>query len=152
MLGGYILLYPRARVITLVFIVFFFTIVELPAFVLLGVWFILDGVAGAVNAPGSEGVAYFAHIGGFVFGLRRSAPSRDAAPRRAAAPPPGSHERPRMRTAVLAIALVFIAGFAFLTVAAAFEQGVTAATVLSVFILVLLAVGIVGALRNPPGQ
>lgn len=55
-----------------------------------------------------------------------------------------------MRTAVLAAALVFIAGFAFLTVVAATEQGVTVATVLSVCILVLLAVGIVGALRNPP--
>jgi membrane associated rhomboid family serine protease len=68
-LGGYILLYPRARVITVIFVIFFFTIVELPAFVLLGVWFILDGVAGAINATGSEGVAYFAHIGGFLFGL-----------------------------------------------------------------------------------
>ncbi len=57
-----------------------------------------------------------------------------------------------MRTAVLAAALVFISGFAFLTVVAATEQGVTVATVLSVFILVLLAVGIVGALRNPPGR
>ena len=57
-----------------------------------------------------------------------------------------------MRTAVLATALVFIVGFAFLTVVAATEQGVTVATVLSVFILVLLAVGIVGALRNPPGR
>ena len=57
-----------------------------------------------------------------------------------------------MRTTVLAIALVFIAGFAFLTLAAAVEQGVTAATLISVFILVLLAVGIVGALRNPPGR
>ncbi len=56
------------------------------------------------------------------------------------------------RQAALLAALVFIAGFAFLTVAAALEQGVTAATVLSVFILVLLAVGIVGALRNPPGR
>ncbi len=55
-----------------------------------------------------------------------------------------------MRTAVLATALVFIAGFAFLTVVAATEQGVTVATVVAVFILVLLAVGIVGALRNPP--
>jgi hypothetical protein len=53
---------------------------------------------------------------------------------------------------VLGIALVFIAGFAFLTVAAAIEQGVTLASVISAFILVLLAVGIVGALRNPPGQ
>lgn len=68
-LGGYILLYPRARVITLIFIIFFFTIVEIPAGVLLGVWFVLDGLAGAINSAGSEGVAYFAHIGGFLFGL-----------------------------------------------------------------------------------
>ncbi len=72
-LGGYILLYPRARVITLIFIIFFFTIVELPALVLLGLWFLeqlwfgLAGLAGPVG--GSEGVAYFAHVGGFVFGL-----------------------------------------------------------------------------------
>jgi hypothetical protein len=57
-----------------------------------------------------------------------------------------------MRTTVLAVALAFIAGFAFLTVAAAIEQGVTAATIIAIFILVLLAVGIVGALRNPPGR
>ncbi|HXB17148.1 MAG TPA: hypothetical protein VNV44_15550 [Solirubrobacteraceae bacterium] len=55
-----------------------------------------------------------------------------------------------MRTIVLGVALVFIAGFAFLTVAAAVEQGVTVASIISAFILLLLAVGIVGALRNPP--
>jgi hypothetical protein len=54
------------------------------------------------------------------------------------------------RTLVLALALVFIAGFAFLTVAAAVEQGVTVASGISAFILLLLGVGIVGALRNPP--
>jgi hypothetical protein len=54
------------------------------------------------------------------------------------------------RTVVLAIALVFIAGFAFLTVVAAVEQGVTVASGISAFILLLLGVGIVGALRNPP--
>ncbi len=71
-LGGYILLYPRARVITVIFIIFFFTIVELPAMVLLGLWFLeqlLFGIAGAANPLGGEGVAYFAHIGGFLFGL-----------------------------------------------------------------------------------
>jgi predicted neutral ceramidase superfamily lipid hydrolase len=56
------------------------------------------------------------------------------------------------RQAVLLVALAFIAFFAFLTVAAAFEQGVTAATLISAFILLLLAIGIVGALRNPPRQ
>jgi hypothetical protein len=57
-----------------------------------------------------------------------------------------------MRTIVLGVALVFIAGFAFLTVVAAIEQGVTVASIISAFILLLLAVGIVGALRNPPPQ
>ncbi len=54
------------------------------------------------------------------------------------------------RLLVLAVALAFVAGFAFLTYAAVVEQGFSAGTVLSVFILVILAVGIVGALRNPP--
>ncbi|MCW3027494.1 MAG: hypothetical protein JWN81_705 [Solirubrobacterales bacterium] len=54
------------------------------------------------------------------------------------------------RRLVLAAALVFIAGFAFLTYRALADQGVTLWGLLSVFILVLLAVGIVGALRNPP--
>ena len=54
------------------------------------------------------------------------------------------------RLLVLAAALVFIGGFAFLTVSAISEQGITAAGVLSIFILILLAVGILGALRNPP--
>jgi hypothetical protein len=54
------------------------------------------------------------------------------------------------RLLVLIAALVFIAGFAFLTFAAVVEQGFTAASALSIFILLLLAVGIVGALRNPP--
>ncbi|HXD56085.1 MAG TPA: rhomboid family intramembrane serine protease [Solirubrobacteraceae bacterium] len=87
-LGGYILLYPRARVITLVFIVFFFTIVELPAVVLLGLWFLeqlwfgLAGLAGPL--AGAGGVAYFAHIGGFLFGL---AAIRAFAARRSPTPP-----------------------------------------------------------------
>jgi membrane associated rhomboid family serine protease len=71
-LGGYILLYPRARVLTLVFIVFFVTIVQVPAFLLLGFWFIEQlyfGSAGLATPLGSEGVAYFAHVGGFIFGL-----------------------------------------------------------------------------------
>jgi hypothetical protein len=54
------------------------------------------------------------------------------------------------RQVVLAVLLVFIAGFAFLTVTAISEQGFTLASLLSVLILALLAIGIVGALRNPP--
>ncbi|MBV9603836.1 MAG: rhomboid family intramembrane serine protease [Solirubrobacterales bacterium] len=72
-LGGYILLYPRARVLTLVFIILFFTVIELPALVVLGIWFIEQAVFGAANLTnptgGGGGVAYFAHVGGFAFGL-----------------------------------------------------------------------------------
>ena len=54
------------------------------------------------------------------------------------------------RVLVLGAALVFIAGLAFLTFRAIVEQGFTLASLVSIFILVLLAVGIVGALREPP--
>jgi membrane associated rhomboid family serine protease len=72
-LGGYIVLYPRARVLTLFFIILFFTVLEVPALIVLGLWFIEQAVFGAAglitptNAGG--GVAYFAHVGGFAFGL-----------------------------------------------------------------------------------
>jgi membrane associated rhomboid family serine protease len=72
-LGGYILLYPRARVLTVVFIILFFTVIELPAVWMLGIWFAEQAVFGAANLTnptgGGGGVAYFAHIGGFGFGL-----------------------------------------------------------------------------------
>jgi len=71
-LGGYLVLYPRARVLTLVFLIVFFTFLELPAIFFLVIWFgqqVLFGVVGLTNpAGGGGGVAYFAHIGGFVFG------------------------------------------------------------------------------------
>jgi membrane associated rhomboid family serine protease len=73
-LGGYIVLYPRARVLTLVFIIFLVTLLELPAVVVLGLWFLQQiyfGAAGLAAPTGGAGggVAYFAHIGGFAFGL-----------------------------------------------------------------------------------
>lgn len=72
-LGGYLLLYPRARVLTVIFIIFFFTIIELPAVLILGFWFLQQvafGAYGLTNPTGDGGgVAYFAHIGGFAFGL-----------------------------------------------------------------------------------
>lgn len=66
-LGGYALLFPRARVVTVIFIVFFFTLLELPALLVLGGWFLLQVLSASMDANG--GVAYFAHIGGFAFGL-----------------------------------------------------------------------------------
>src|SRR2546427_411108 len=68
-LGGYALLYPRARVVTLVFIIFFITVLELPALVVLGGWFLLQLLDAGQTHAGGGGVAYFAHIGGFLFGL-----------------------------------------------------------------------------------
>jgi rhomboid family protein len=72
-LGGYIVLYPRARVLTLIFLIIFFTFLELPAVLFLFIWFAQQAVFGAVgltNPSGNGGgVAYFAHVGGFVFGL-----------------------------------------------------------------------------------
>jgi membrane associated rhomboid family serine protease len=69
-LGGYALLYPRARVATLIFIVFFVTVLELPALLVLGSWFVLELLAsGQASGGASGGVAHFAHIGGFLFGL-----------------------------------------------------------------------------------
>src|SRR3954452_16601826 len=72
-LGAYLLLFPRARVITVIFIIFFFTIVELPAVVILGFWFVQQALFGyfglSHGGDTSGGVAYFAHVGGFIFGL-----------------------------------------------------------------------------------
>lgn len=71
-LGGYILLFPRARVTTLIFLGIFITFVQLPAIVVLLFWItlqILLGVSGLYSTMVDSGVAYFAHIGGFVAGI-----------------------------------------------------------------------------------
>jgi rhomboid family protein len=69
-LGGYALLYPRARVVTLVIIIIFITIIELPALLVLGLWFLFQLYDASQPIGGeSGGIAYFAHIGGFLFGL-----------------------------------------------------------------------------------
>jgi membrane associated rhomboid family serine protease len=70
-LGGYIVLYPRARVLTLIFLIVFFTFIELPAYFFLFIWFAQQAIFGAINLTdpaGGGGVAYFAHVGGFIFG------------------------------------------------------------------------------------
>jgi membrane associated rhomboid family serine protease len=72
-LGGYALLYPRARVLTAVF-VFFIFLVEIPALIMLGIWIFLQflpavGQLASPDVGAQGGVAYFAHIGGFLFGL-----------------------------------------------------------------------------------
>ncbi|HET7870738.1 MAG TPA: rhomboid family intramembrane serine protease [Actinomycetota bacterium] len=69
-LGAYLVLFPRARVYTLVFF-FFITAIELPAVAVLGLWFVLQlfsGVGSIGADVNSGGVAYWAHVGGFAFG------------------------------------------------------------------------------------
>lgn len=70
-LGAYLILYPRARVASLVPILFIFTLVEIPAFIYLLFWFFSQLYSGlfAVQGGGSSGIAWWAHIGGFVFGV-----------------------------------------------------------------------------------
>jgi membrane associated rhomboid family serine protease len=69
-LGAYLVFYPRARVTSLVFLGFFYQLVRIPAAIVLGLWFLLqlvDGI-GSLGPIQGGGVAFFAHIGGFVFG------------------------------------------------------------------------------------
>ncbi|MCW3980304.1 MAG: rhomboid family intramembrane serine protease [Candidatus Bathyarchaeota archaeon] len=69
-LGAYLLLYPRARIRTLVFIFYLVTIVAVPAFYYLGFWFLYQLLMGVVSLTGvASGVAFWAHIGGFVAGV-----------------------------------------------------------------------------------
>ena len=83
-LGAYFLLLPRARVLTLIF---FFILREIPAVLFLGAWFVLQLYLGGFSITHPEsggGVAFFAHIGGFVFGaltvylVRKRPPLRPA--------------------------------------------------------------------------
>jgi membrane associated rhomboid family serine protease len=72
-LAAYLVLFPWSRVDTVIFIVIFVTIVRIPALLLIGLWFVLqffDGVAALATVQQAQGgVAYFAHIGGFLAGL-----------------------------------------------------------------------------------
>jgi len=70
-LGAYVLLYPRAKGTTLIPIIIFFQIVELPAFLFLGLWFAIQIVSGLLSlgiGADAGGVAWWAHIGGFAVG------------------------------------------------------------------------------------
>ncbi len=70
-LGGYILLLPRAKVVTVIFVLIIF-IREFPAWIFLGVWFLFQLWAGGLSLVEPQqggGVAFFAHIGGFAFGM-----------------------------------------------------------------------------------
>ena len=73
-LGAYFLTYPQARVLTLVPIIIFIYLIELPAYFFLGFWFIMQFIQGSVHsldsaAAGTGGIAWWAHVGGFVAGV-----------------------------------------------------------------------------------
>jgi membrane associated rhomboid family serine protease len=79
-LGAYIFMFPKARVLTLIPIFIFIQIAELPAYIILGLWFVLqffNGIASLGYATaGMGGVAWWAHIGGFITGLLLVIPFR----------------------------------------------------------------------------
>lgn len=77
-MGGYFVLFPRARMVTLIPIFFFFQVISVPAVIFLALWFIVQFVQGlttmSINLGG--GVAWWAHIGGFVVGAFLLVPIR----------------------------------------------------------------------------
>ncbi|KPJ97670.1 MAG: hypothetical protein AMK71_12925 [Nitrospira bacterium SG8_35_4] len=70
-LGAYLLLFPRARVHTLIFLGFFVQVIRLPAVIVIGFWIVIQFLNGMVSAGSASqgGVAWFAHIGGFLVGI-----------------------------------------------------------------------------------
>lgn len=70
-MGAFMLFFPRAKIVTIVPIIFFFTLVNIPAFIYLGIWFFSQLYFGALTfGMGSAGgIAWWAHVGGFLFGI-----------------------------------------------------------------------------------
>jgi membrane associated rhomboid family serine protease len=89
-MGAYFVLYPQSRVLTLIPLIIFWEIIELPAIMLLGFWFLMQlfsagaiAVTASTGGAGSGGVAFMAHVAGFVVGMiavfvfrRRQRPER----------------------------------------------------------------------------
>lgn len=68
-MGGYLLLFPRARIDILFIFIIFFKVFTVPAWVMLGIWFGFQFFGGFTSVGGEGGVAYWAHIGGFLAGI-----------------------------------------------------------------------------------
>jgi membrane associated rhomboid family serine protease len=85
-MGAYLLLFPHARVVTLIPIVIFLQVVHLPAVFFLGFWFLSQVFSGAISlatsGQNSGGVAWWAHIGGFVVGVLWALVLKQRTPRR----------------------------------------------------------------------
>jgi membrane associated rhomboid family serine protease len=70
-MGAYFVLYPESRVLTAVFVLIFFDLVEIPAIFFLGIWFVMQVLSGvgSLGVASTGGTAFWAHIGGFVVGV-----------------------------------------------------------------------------------
>ncbi|HEX5327068.1 MAG TPA: rhomboid family intramembrane serine protease [Acetobacteraceae bacterium] len=68
-LGAYLLLYPHARVMVLIWVIIIVRLIAVPAVVLLGLWFLLQLLSAVTTTSGAPGVAFWAHVGGFVIGM-----------------------------------------------------------------------------------
>jgi membrane associated rhomboid family serine protease len=68
-LGAYVVLFPRTGVYTLLFLGFFVQVVRIPALVVIGLWFFIQVINGLLSTGSRGGVAWFAHIGGFIAGI-----------------------------------------------------------------------------------
>jgi membrane associated rhomboid family serine protease len=105
-LGAYLVLFPRARIQSLVFLVFFYELIAVPAVVVLGFWFLLQLADGllllGLSAETDVGIAFWAHIGGFVAGMAMAIPLRsrrggvapEPAPMPTPPPPSPAHAPP----------------------------------------------------------
>jgi membrane associated rhomboid family serine protease len=74
-MGAYFVLYPRSRIVTLVPLFFFFQVIEVPAILFLGIWFLMQFLSGVgsivstIGRGGTGGIAFWAHVAGFVAGI-----------------------------------------------------------------------------------
>lgn len=68
-MGAYLLLHPRAKILTLIPIFFFLKFVEIPAFIFLGYWLLIQFFSASITPKNVGGIAFWAHIGGFIAGL-----------------------------------------------------------------------------------
>ncbi len=74
-MGGYLLLFPKARVDVLIFIIFIIRIIPIPAWIVLAVWFVIQIFSGIGANADMGGVAYWAHVGGFAIGFVMMVPA-----------------------------------------------------------------------------
>ena len=68
-LGAYLILHPRSNVVVFIWIIIIVRLITVPAVILLGLWFLLQLVSAASASPGEPGVAFYAHVGGFIAGM-----------------------------------------------------------------------------------